>query len=78
MAGRDQLDADERIKTVTDYREDGFVPNSYKWPAPGTRKVWHRDGRVESEPYDRKRSGGVGPYLVAKSAKGGVIKPKSK
>ncbi|MCK9569044.1 hypothetical protein M0R72_08890 [Candidatus Pacearchaeota archaeon] len=47
---------------------DGFVPNAYGWPAPGTRIVVTRqaDGTFahRSETYDRKRSYGRGSYIT--------------
>jgi hypothetical protein len=52
---------------------NGFVPNSYKWKAPGTRLVVFSDGRFRVEKYDRKRSGGIGPDMVLFSEKGGRV-----
>jgi len=66
------FDADDRIITVREYN-DGFVPNSYRWPAPGTYTEWSRDGSVTEGKYDRKRSGGKGSTLVGRSAKGGTL-----
>jgi len=47
---------------------EGFVPNAYRWPAPGTRTVVTRqaDGTftVRTESYDRKRSYGLGSYIT--------------
>lgn len=57
---------------VTEYI-DGFVPNAYRWPAPGTRAHYFRDGREIRQGYDRKRSRGRGPWWVAFSEKGGRI-----
>jgi hypothetical protein len=57
------------------YYPQGFVPNSYRWPAPGTRCVIHRNGTVTLSRYDRKRSYGRGAILSPKSKKGGYIKP---
>ena len=46
---------------------EGFVANAYRWPAPGLRVVVRRlaDGTIHhtTEPYDRKRSHGRGPYI---------------
>jgi hypothetical protein len=64
--------SDERIARVVEY-EDGFVPLSYRWPAPGTRKVYFRDGTIISERYDRKRIKGRGPNWVAFSARNGRL-----
>ena len=36
----------------------GFVPNSYKWPAPAERVKVYRDGQHHIQTYDRKRSRG--------------------
>lgn len=52
---------------------NGFVPNSYKWKAPGTRLVVFADGRFRTETYDRKRSNGKGPNMVLFSEKGGRV-----
>ena len=52
---------------------EGFVPRSYKWPAPGIRWLVYRDGRVVSEGYDKKRSYGGGSTYTPKSAKGGKV-----
>ena len=52
---------------------DGFVPNSYKWKAPGTRLVVFADGRFRIEKYDRKRSYGAGSTTVLFSEKGGRV-----
>ena len=57
---------------VTEYT-DGFVPNAYRWPAPGTRILYFRNGKEKREGYDRKRSRGRGPQWVAFSEKGGRI-----
>lgn len=55
----------------------GWVARSYKWPAPGTGRLWTRlpDGTADDEnfTYDRKRSYGCGPKLTAFSARGGVL-----
>lgn len=67
------FDHDTRIVEVVHY-EDGFVPNAYNWPAPGTRRIYRRDGSVRTEGYDRKRSRrGKWHTLVGRSAKGGCL-----
>lgn len=63
---------DERIVEIVEYL-DGFVPNSYKWPAPGTRIIHRRDGSSYTTRYDRKRKRGQGPAWVAMSAAGGRL-----
>lgn len=61
------------------YYPRGFVPNSYKYPAPATRYHITMDAQgnfeVTSSKYDRKRSFGAGRTLVPMTAKGGVFKP---
>ena len=42
---------------------DGFVPNSYKWPAPG-RRVRVTATTATAEQYDRKRSKGQGSRVT--------------
>ena len=64
--------ADERIVEVKHY-EAGFVPNSYKWKAPGAFTTYRRDGSTVTGTYDRKRSGGKGAAFVGKSAAGGTL-----
>jgi len=50
-------------KNVALVYPDGFVPNSYKYPAPAERLRVTRDGhRVET--YDRKRSHARGSYIT--------------
>lgn len=66
------FDSKPNVVKVT-VAEGGFVPNSYKWPAPGTRTVYLRNGTVRKEKYDRKRSYGKGNVVVAWTAKGGHI-----
>ena len=68
---------DPRITEIAVY-PDGWVPNSYKWPAPGRRVVFGRNGsghwiidRVEG--IDRKCSFGARTEWVAKSEKGGRL-----
>lgn len=60
------------------YYIDGFLPNSYKWPAPGKSLCWHRrDGfeTVSHEKYDRKRSQKKFCHLLRfKTAKGGDLR----
>jgi len=67
---------DPRIVAVREY-EDGFVPNSYYWPAPGTAREWvvQEDGTVKEFTlvYDRKRSFGRGPKLVGYSERRGRL-----
>lgn len=67
---------DARIVTVREYT-DGFVPNSYNWPAPGTAQEWvkREDGTIEERTvtYDRKRSHGRGPKMVGYSERGGRL-----
>ncbi len=43
---------------------DGFVPNSYKWPAPAARVRVNRDGSHSLQGYDRKRSRAKGSYIT--------------
>lgn len=69
------ISADPRIQAAIIYL-DGWVPNAYRWPAPGrcvrlmrTAEGWEA---VETT-YDRKRSRGRGPRWVALSAKGGRL-----
>jgi hypothetical protein len=68
--------SDARIVEVRVY-DAGFVPNSYKYRAPGEgtlyRKIAADRVEVYSFIYDRKRSHGRGPRLVAVSAKGGRL-----
>jgi len=57
---------------------DGWVPNSYRWPAPGTAREWRLDADTgewvsRAVSYDRKRSYGVGPDVVVYSADGGRL-----
>lgn len=66
------FNSDERIVRVV-YYENGWVPNSYKWRAPGSCTVYLRDGTVKPDTYDRKRSGGAGPLMVGFSEKGGRL-----
>lgn len=70
------IESDARIVRAVIY-EDGWVPNSYRYTAPGKATVVTRteDGRLEfsETTYDRKRSRGHGPHWVAFSAKGGRL-----
>lgn len=64
-----------RVQTVVLYA-DGFVPNRYRYPAPGRglRHTRFADGfRTEEVTYDRKRSGGRGPKAVGFSDRGGRL-----
>jgi len=63
---------DERIAYVVEY-QSGWVSNSYKWRAPGSAKIYYRDGKTSSKPYDRKRPYGMGPRWVAFSEKHGRL-----
>lgn len=55
--------AENPNKNVALVYPDGFVPNSYKWPAPAERvRVTRESYRIES--YDRKRSHGAGAYIT--------------
>ena len=68
---------DRRIVEINDY-PNGWVSNSYKWRAPGTRRVFRRNGsghwvHVANTPIDRKRSGGNGPAWIAMSEAGGRV-----
>lgn len=63
---------DPRVAYVREYL-DGWIANSYRWPAPGTMTIHERDGTSTSAKYDRKRSGGGGPNWVAFSAKHGRL-----
>jgi hypothetical protein len=54
----------DQIKYLRVYPE-GFVPNSYRYRAPGTRILYSVDtGEYTTEGYDRKRSRGAGPCVV--------------
>lgn len=70
------LDSDARIVRAVIY-EDGWVPNSYRYAAPGKATVVTRaeGGRLEMSEttYDRKRSHGRGPRWVAFSERGGRL-----
>lgn len=70
------FNSDPRVVRVT-YYADGWVPNAYRWPAPGRAEVWTRrpDGSLDGIEitYDRKRSHGKGPTFVAVSARGGRL-----
>jgi hypothetical protein len=70
------IESDARIVRAVVY-EDGWVPNAYRYAAPGKATVVTRaeDGRIEisETTYDRKRSYGRGPRWVAFSAKGGRL-----
>lgn len=77
----DQLTAEEllgfpEVDHVRVYSQ-GWVANSYRWPARGTGQLWSRlaDGSADEEDftYDRKRPYGRGPRLVAFSARSGVL-----
>ena len=72
QAALDEMASDERVETVRVYLS-GWVPNSYRWPAPGTCAFVSRDGTVRTGGYDRKRSGGNGPKWVALSANNGRL-----
>ena len=63
---------DPRIVSIRVYH-DGWVPNSYKYRAPGKMTVYFHTGSISSAEYDRKRSHGQGPHLVAFSAAGGRL-----
>lgn len=75
-AAREAILSDPDIATVRVY-PDGWVPNSYRWAAPGRLLRFFRgsDGfwTVEEGVVDRKRSGGKGPEWVAFSANGGRL-----
>jgi len=67
---------DPRIRYVRVY-DEGWLPNSYRWPAPGRAREYERlpdgtfrDGTLE---YDRKRSHARGPLIVGYSARRGVL-----
>lgn len=66
------MQSDSRIVRIREY-QDGFVPRSYHYAAPGTYVEYHRDGRIEVGTYDRKRSNGRGPWIVGYSARGGRL-----
>ena len=66
-----------KIVSIVTYPE-GFVPNAYKWAAPGVRLIFHRNKsgkwvHAKNENYDRKRSGGRGPWWIGKSVKDGRL-----
>jgi hypothetical protein len=52
---------------------DGFVPNAYKYRAPG-RCLWFRPDKHSIVEYDRKRSHGDGPRVSIQTANGGYIR----
>lgn len=68
--------ADPRVVRVRHY-EAGWVPNAYRWPAPGTgTEYWlDADGALHAARfgYDRKRPYGKAPRVVGYSAKGGRL-----
>ena len=67
---------DPRITKVVFYL-DGWVPNSYRYRAPGNSVVVRiADGKPEANEsgYDRKRSHGNGPRMVAFSARNGRLR----
>jgi len=66
---------DNRITSVTFYH-DGWLPNCYRWRADGNRTTVDVSGefiKTVHGIYDRKRSYGQGPAVVAYSAKGGRL-----
>ena len=67
---------DKRIRIIRTY-DDGWVPNAYHYPAPGTATLYTRKGggwwSVATHNYDRKRSGGRGPCIVGYSERGGRL-----
>lgn len=67
---------DKRIVKISVYL-DGWVPNSYSWPAEGTRVDWERNDKGywirTLRSYDRKRSNGEGPFWVAFSKRNGRL-----
>ena len=70
------FNADTRIVRVRHYGS-GWVPNAYRWPAPGSgTEYWiDENGEVKSATfgYDRKRPYGRAPVVVGYSAKGGRL-----
>ena len=72
-------EADSRIVEIATY-PDGWVPNSYRFRAPGRRVIFGRaDGfaaPVRTEAIDRKRSNGRGPDWVGITANGGYVRPR--
>ena len=69
----------ERQPAKVYHYPDGWVPNAYRWKAPGLRHEWPvRDGRVAwSErvlvDIDRKRPNGRGPKWAVLTPKGGRL-----
>ena len=68
---------DKRIVNIIVY-PDGWVPNSYKWRAPGRSASFRRNGCghwkiAGTATIDRKRSSGSGPEWVAMSDKNGRL-----
>ena len=68
---------DKRIVQIRVF-PDGWLPNSYNWPAAGRRFIFERNGarqwrlaRVEG--IDRKRAHGEGPEWTAVSERGGTL-----
>jgi len=54
----------------------GFVPNSYRWPAPAIRWIYKKSENwaiAHKSIYDRKRSGARGDSLIFKTEKEGTI-----
>ena len=66
-AVRAELRADPHIYRIKIHL-DGFVPNSYKWPAPGKMRIWSKDEDGKwwetAGSYDRKTSYGRGDDVM--------------
>ena len=74
---------DPRIVEIVDYTDVDWVPLSYRWPAPGTARVFTRMDQfspweeTDVRRFDRKRSRGRGPKWVANSLRGGHHAPNT-
>jgi hypothetical protein len=67
------LTPDDVAVTIRHYH-NGFVPNSYRYPAPGKFSELRITGAgavVTEGKYDRKRSNGNGSTLIVRAAKPG-------
>ena len=65
------FDYDPRIILVREYN-DGFVPRSFRWPAPGKSTMYSRCGLTTTGSYDRKRRYGDGPTYVGYTSKSAI------
>ena len=65
-----------KVASIIFFKE-GFVPNSYKWPAPAMGIIVFSDMKTKPSLYDRKRPYGAGSIFSAKSEKGGTLRSVS-